>query len=265
MITLTTDFGLSDAFVGTMKGVILSLARQAEIVDICHSVPAQNIVVGALLLEEAYSYFPAGTIHVAVVDPGVGSSRAALAIQTERYTFVGPDNGIFDLVLQRERIIKCVGLSNPQYHRSPVSATFHGRDIFAPAAAYIENGTPLEMFGEPIPRRSSLILPQPLAAAAGLEIHVLRIDHFGNLITDLTQEHYERWNERGRVIKFTAGSAGAARTVHGLWSTFTDVPQGEPVAYFGSGGRLEIAVHFGRASDLLQLRIGSAIQISFAD
>ena len=166
-----------------------------------------------------------------------------------------------DWLLKRERIVKCVELSNPAFHRSPVSATFHGRDIFAPAAAYIENGTPLEMLGNAFQRRASLILPQPVRNDAGLELHVLRTDHFGNLITDLTQEQYAQWNDRGRVIKFTVNN----RTIHGLWSTFTDVPQGEPVAYFGSGGRLEIAVHFGRASDLLQLRNGSAIQLSFAD
>lgn len=262
MITLTTDFGLSDAFVGAMKGVIFSIARQAQVVDICHAIPAQNITAGALLLEEAYRYFPPGTIHVAVIDPGVGSSRAAIAVQTENFTFVGPDNGLFDLVLRRERILKCVQLSNPVYHRTPVSATFHGRDIFAPAAAHLENGTTLELLGEPHPQRATLILPQPIPNAAGLELHVLRIDHFGNLITDLTRDEYARWNAGGRVIKFTTA---AGRTIHGLWSTFSDVPAGEPVAYFGSGGRLELAVHMGRASDALQLRMGSPVQLSFAD
>jgi S-adenosylmethionine hydrolase len=261
MITLTTDFGLSDAFVGTMKGVILSIARQAQIVDISHTVPAQNIVAGALLLEEAYSYFPIGAIHLAVVDPGVGSARSALAVQTERYSFIAPDNGLLDLVLRRERIVKCVKLSNPKMHRLPVSATFHGRDIFAPAAAHLENGTALDLLGEPAKPASTVILPVPIKKDGGLEVHVLRIDHFGNLITDLTQQEYTNWNSGGRVIKLTAGH----RTIHGLWSTFSDVPQGEPVAYFGSSGRLEVAVHLGRAIEVLQLRAGSAIQMSFAD
>jgi S-adenosylmethionine hydrolase len=257
MITLTTDFGLADAFVGTMKGVILSIARQATIVDITHEVPPQDIASGALLLEEAYSYFPEGAIHVCIVDPGVGSSRAALAIQTERYTFVGPDNGLFEPVLARERIVRVIRLSNLEYQLSPVSATFHGRDIFAPAAAHLENGIAVERLGDAAPQRQGLALPAPVRHADRLEIHVLRIDRFGNAITDLTRTEYDMWNNAGKVIRVETG----AQTISGLWSTFSDVPRGEAVAYFGSGGRLELAVHGGSAAAELGLTPGAELSV----
>ena len=255
MITLTTDFGLSDAFVGTMKGVILSIAGQARIVDITHEVPPQDIIAGALLIEEAYSYFPEGTIHVGIVDPGVGSSRAALAIQTQRYTFVGPDNGLFEPALAREHITKVIRLNNPEFQLSPVSATFHGRDVFAPAAAHLENGIAVERLGDPAAQRQGITLPQPVRHGDRLEIHVLRFDRFGNAITDLTRAEYDAWNTGGRVIRIETNG----QTIAGLWSTFSDAPRGEAVAYFGSGGRLELAVHGGSAAEELGLAAGAAI------
>jgi S-adenosyl-L-methionine hydrolase (adenosine-forming) len=247
IITLTTDFGLSDHFVGVMKGVILSIAPQAQMVDLAHGIPAHDILAGALSLEASYNYFPEGTIHVAVVDPGVGSERSAIAVKTERYYFIAPDNGLLDLVLRAEKPQKIVKLTNPKYRLSSVSATFHGRDIFAPAAAHVASGVPLEAMGELTGELTHLPIPAPKRIGEALEIHVLCADHFGNLITDLTRSEYDRWNQEGRKVSISCGKL----EIHGVSCTYAQVPQGQALAYFGSGGRLEIAVREGRACDVL--------------
>ncbi len=159
IITLTTDFGFRDTFAGVMKGVILSIAPAAQIVDLCHGIPPQDILAGALALEESAAFFPRGTIHVAVVDPGVGSDREAIAVETERAFYIGPDNGLFDLVVKKERLKRAVKLQNPRYRLPAVSATFHGRDIFAPAAAHLANGVALDEFGAPIAPLTELAIP----------------------------------------------------------------------------------------------------------
>jgi S-adenosyl-L-methionine hydrolase (adenosine-forming) len=257
IITLTTDFGFSDHFVGVMKGVILSIAPAAQIVDLCHGVPAHDILAGALSLEAGYGYFPHGTIHVAVVDPGVGSARAAIAVRTEHYHFVAPDNGLLDLVLQSETPQKIVQLTNPQYQLASVSSTFHGRDIFSPAAAHIAAGVPIEQMGEPIDELTQLKTPAPKIAGDAMEIHVLMADRFGNLITDLTRAAFERWNPAGRCVRFQWGGT----EINGISRTYADVSCGAPLAYFGSSGRLEIAINKCRAADQINAPAGSAILV----
>lgn len=249
VITLTTDFGHTDAFVGTMKGVILSICPSVQIVDICHDLPPQDIVSGALLLSDSYRYFPKQTIHVAVVDPGVGSLRATLAVRTERYVFVAPDNGLLDVALRNEKLIRIVQLNNPDYHLQPVSATFHGRDIFAPAAAHIAAGVDIQRLGDPVDAWKPLSLPCPERKGDALEIHVLRADRFGNAITDLTLGEFQAWNPSGSPVLIKTEKM----EIHGIRRTFSDASANEPVAYFGSGGRLEIAVNGARAVDLLHL------------
>ena len=258
-ITLLTDFGLSDTFAGAMKGVILSIAPQAQIADLSHAVPPQDVTSGALLLDQACRYFPLGTIHVAVVDPGVGSARRALAIQTERYFFVGPDNGVLSLALRNERVLGAASLNNPQYHRQPVSSTFHGRDIFAPVAAHLAAGVALKDLGAPVDGWVEISPPQPVVQGAELKIHVLRVDHFGNLLTDLARETYLNWNRRGLAVAVTAGAA----RIEGLRGSFSEVPGGAPLAYFGSDGLLEIAVNGGRADQLLALGPGAVLRLGF--
>jgi S-adenosyl-L-methionine hydrolase (adenosine-forming) len=258
IITLTTDFGVSDHFVGVMKGVILSIAPQAQIVDLNHGVPAYDIVAGAVSLEASCRFFPHGTIHVAVVDPGVGSSREAIAVKTEDYVFVGPDNGLLELALRAQKSQQIVKLTNPQYRLANVSATFHGRDLFAPAAAHIAAGVPLQELGDPIQKIASLAIPNPKLFGESLETYVLSIDHFGNAITAFTEAEFQRWNTPSRSVSFRAGES----EIRNICRTYADVAPGEPLIYFGSGGRLEIAVRNGRASDVLKLAAGTRILIS---
>ncbi len=258
IITLLTDFGIKDACVGAMKGVILSSAPDARIVDICHNVRAHDIVAAASLLEDSYSFFPPGTIHVAVVDPGVGGDRAAIAIQTERYFFVGPDNGIFGPVLHRESLVEAVRLTNPSYHLPQVSATFHGRDIFAPVAAHLAKGIPLEHLGDDVGTFTRMDYPLPKRDGAKLEAHVLRSDRFGNLITNLKRDAYDVWNPQGMPVRI---QLSGGKEILGLRKTYSDVPAQHALAYFGSSGRLEIGVNCGRAEDLFAVASGAPITL----
>lgn len=256
LITLTTDFGLDDTFVGAMKGVILSIASSAQIVDITHGIPPQDIVAGALALEESCSFYPGGAVHVAVVDPGVGSARAPIALETERAFYVGPDNGIFELILKREKFKRAVRLENPKYRLPSVSSTFHGRDIFAPAAAHIACFVSLAELGPPCTELVKLAVPEPVLKTGQLEIHVLRIDRFGNLITDLTPEIYAQWNPQNAPVKFALAERSFTSAVS---TTFADVPEGDCVAYFGSGGRLEIAIRNRNAAKFFNAGRGFSI------
>ncbi|HEX7010641.1 MAG TPA: SAM-dependent chlorinase/fluorinase [Phycisphaeraceae bacterium] len=243
LITLLTDFGTRDTYVGQVKGVIASIAPHARVIDLTHDVPAQDVLVGAILLDGAVSAFPPGAIHLAVVDPGVGGRRRPVAVQTERFTLVGPDNGLFTAVLERHAPQRVAELSNPAYHRQPVSDTFHGRDIFAPAAAHLALGATLDQLGQILQPHvlTRLDLPQPIQHENALELHVLYADHWGNLITDLTAQRFAFWGvPREQVVV----QAGDCRIV-GIRRTFCDVAAGEPVAYFGSSGRLEIAIRNG--------------------
>lgn len=256
IVTLTTDFGTADGFIGAMKGVILSIAPDANIVDITHDIPPQDILAGALALETACRFFPKGAIHIAVVDPGVGSARAAIGIQTENHTFVGPDNGIFELAVLADKrrsphavLVdgRTVRLNDPQFHLGRTSATFHGRDIFAPVAAWLANGNLLESMGESVSIRTRLKITVPRVTGERVEAHVLRADRFGNLITDLTAERFQDWNPLARPVSIEIGG----RRINGLVRTFTDAAPGEPLAYFGSGGRLEVGVNQGNAAQIL--------------
>ena len=249
VITLTTDFGTADPFVGLMKGVILSLAPQVTIVDLSHDVPPQDIAAGALVLDTVLGYFPRGTIHVGVVDPGVGSGRTPIALQTDEALFVGPDNGLFSAVLAHQQPCQAVALTNRRYHRHPVSATFHGRDIFAPVAAHLANGVALCDLGALI-EPTIIPLPEPWSVGDALELHVLRIDRFGNLITDLTAPRFADWLN-GAPEANVALQVGN-RWIKGLVRTFTDVESGAVLAYFGSTDHLEIAVRDGHAAETLE-------------
>lgn len=248
IITLTTDFGATDNFAGVMKGVILGIAPDAAIIDLCHEIPPQDILAGALALESAVDYFPPGTIHLAVVDPGVGSERAAIAVETDRFILVGPDNGVFTLAVDKCGQFQAVELTNPEFHLSPLSATFHGRDIFAPVAAHIAKGARLFELGEPVEQLCRIALPVPKTHGFVLEAQVLRSDRFGNLITNLTQARYDAWMA-GRVQ--SARVQIGETTVGEIRRTYADVEPGAPVAYFGSGGRLEIGVRNGSAAQVM--------------
>lgn len=262
LITLTTDFGLTDSYVGQMKGVILSIAPQATIVDLCHGIRPQDVLAGAIALESAVGSFPPGTIHVAVVDPTVGSGRAALAVQTDLGLFIGPDNGLFTAVLARWPARAAVKLTNPAFHRQPVSPTFHGRDVFAPVAAHLAVGTPLHALGEPATDLVQLDLPhpEPIDSGARLTLHVLYADHFGNLVTDLAADFFDRWR-RSHGSGHVTIQIESVR-IDRISTTYSDVCEGRFLAYFGSSGRLEIALRNGSAADTLHARPGMAFELS---
>jgi S-adenosylmethionine hydrolase len=254
IIALTTDFGLADGYVGTMQGVILSIAPGVTLVDLSHQVPPQNVRSGAFVLYQAVPFFPTDTIHVVVVDPGVGSERRALAVRTAQGTFVAPDNGVLSYVLASSEVHEAVSLTNPDYHLPPVSTTFHGRDIFAPAAAHLASGVLLNELG---PRAINLVrlgLPKPEFAPDGdIIAHVMHVDRFGNLILDVTARHLE-----ADVMLEVAG-----KTIKGLSRTFADVTSGDLVAYVGSSREhLEIAVRDGDAARETGLNIGDEVTIS---
>ena len=257
IITLTTDFGTRDTFVGQIKGAILTIAPQVQIVDLTHKIPPQDVMTAAMALEFATGAFPFGAIHVAVVDPCVGSARAAIAVQAGPHIFVGPDNGIFTAVLRCKPCPRIVELTNPSYQTNPVSATFHGRDVFAPAAAHLANGIAIEQLGESIELLVTLDIPTPIVTALGLELRVLHTDRFGNLITNLTRPAFESW--KTPTCHHTVSIVVAGQTIEDIRRTFSDVESGQPLAYFGSTGRLEVGVRNGNAAQYLGAGPGDVV------
>jgi S-adenosyl-L-methionine hydrolase (adenosine-forming) len=241
-ITLLTDFGTSDYFVGAMKGVILSANPQAVIVDITHVIPAQDVAAGAFTLLAAYSSFPEGTVHVGVVDPGVGSARRPIVVRAGSHLFVGPDNGIFTHIYDRESSFEAFHITSTEYFRHPVSNTFHGRDIFAPVAAALSTGVDPSSLG---PR-----IDDPIRIASALEPQIIHIDRFGNLITNITREIFAEGMQlevNGKVIctfrRFFGESVGH-----------------EPFAIWGSAGFLEIAVNGQSAAEILGVKRGDEVK-----
>ncbi|HEU4766749.1 MAG TPA: SAM-dependent chlorinase/fluorinase [Pyrinomonadaceae bacterium] len=244
-ITLLTDFGSADYFVGAMKGVILSINPHATIVDITHEIPAQDVAAGAFTLLAAYEAFPAGTIHVAVVDPGVGSARRPIVVSAAGQFFVGPDNGIFSHIYDRCSSFEAFHITASEYFRQPVSTTFHGRDIFAPVAAALSNDPDPSSFG---PRISD-----PVRLSTSREPQIIHIDRFGNLITSITRD----------VFKEGTTLVVNGRTISALRNYFNENigEAGEPFAIWGSAGFLEIAVNGRSAADILKVQRGDGIVI----
>ena len=252
IITLTTDFGQSDGYVGSMQGVILNICPTATIVNISHQLPPQNIQAGAFVLYQVFDYYPAHTIHCVVVDPGVGSARRGVAVRTEHGIFVGPDNGVFSLVLGATEPLEAVALTNPNYQLEGVSATFHGRDIFSPVSAHLASGVPLNELGPPV---TDLILTEFRTGLKDGQSRIIHIDHFGNLILDITAQDIDAPD----TVTFTAGPT----TIKSLSRTFADVPEGELLAYVGSNrNHVEIAVRNGNAAQALDLQLNDVVQVS---
>ena len=253
VIALCTDFGDVDPYVGVMKGCILGITPEARLVDLCHQIPPQDRIATALVLDAAVDYFPPGTIYLTVVDPGVGSARRPLAVRFARGVLVGPDNGIFDLVLGRYPVVEAVSLEVTTYRLEPVSATFHGRDIFAPAAAHLAAGASLPQLGPAVTVTPQLQLPEPLWQDDTVTLTVLAVDRFGNLILNLRAEQLPS----GRWLRLDPGRGGAP--IEQLSSTYADVQPGEALAYIGSGDRLEVAVRDGSATEKLALGRGDRL------
>jgi S-adenosylmethionine hydrolase len=255
IITLTTDFGLADGYVGTMKGVILGIDPTAIIVDISHDIAPQDVQEAAYTLYAAYPYFPQGAIHVVVVDPGVGSERRAIALRTRQATFVAPDNGVLSYVVARERVEEIVHLTNPRYHLSPISRTFHGRDIFAPAAAHLARGIPLAELGEPLMEIVTFPLPRPQVRPDGAIVgQVIHVDRFGNLITSIMSKDWADHSPlRESVVKIKGQS------IRGIVNTYAEVAPGKLLALIGSEGHLEISVSGGSACQTLEAKMGDEV------
>lgn len=257
VITLLTDFGLADSYGAMMKGVIAEIAPTATVIDLTHQIPPQNVAAARFQLMTAYAYFPRGTVHVAVVDPGVGSQRRAIAVELDDGILVAPDNGLISGVLQTKRPQAAVVLNRPQYWRSAnPSATFHGRDIFAPVAAHLAQGVPLQDVGEAIAPDSLVDLPLSTWQRSGNTITgcIQAIDHFGNGITTVP------------------AAAVAGCEWHSIWGdrlipgahTYSDVPMGEPLLLVGSHGWVELAVNQGNAQQLLGFTWGSPLRLDLS-
>jgi S-adenosylmethionine hydrolase len=246
VIALLTDFGLREAYLGAMKGAILSVCPRAALVDLVHELPAHDLRAGALALEAAYPVFPDGTVFLAVVDPGVGGERRAVAAAAGRWLFVAPDNGILSLVLTAHPQARVRELLNPVLRREPVSPVFHGRDLFGPAAGHLARGLPFSELGPLVPDPVRLALPEAERTREGWRAEVLCADRFGNLTTSL---------RAAELAGAEGGAAGIEVVVGGrtlpLVRTYGEVGPGEPCALVGSGGRLELAVNRGRADGLL--------------
>jgi len=260
-IALLTDFGYQDAYTGILKGVISELSPNTPILDITHGIPAGNIRWGAYTLMTALSFFPAQTVVVGVVDPGVGSERAGICIQTEKFWLVGPDNGLFSYVLREHPPLAVYRLSNPTYFLDPVSATFHGRDIFAPVAAHLCRGVPASELGPPLASPVSFDWPEPQLSSTEIRGEILLYDHFGNLISNLP---------RRQVLDFLGQKASlhealpceieiASARLGRVEPTYAAVPPHSLVALWGSSDLLEISVNQGNAQAQLGVQVGDKL------
>lgn len=254
-ITLITDFGLNDWFAGTMKGVILSTNPRATVVDITHGISAGDIRSGALALAGSYHFFPAGAVHVAVVDPGVGSQRLAIAVRTARYVFVGPDNGVLSFALARERITAIHRLANDKFFLPRVSTTFHGRDIFAPVAGHLSKGIPIGKLGPRLSNFTRLHWPQPRRTSNAVRGEIIHLDHFGNAITNLDESALDGFSPSACMVLVKRKVRCPMAPFYGA------VPGGKPLAVMGSSGFLEIAVNGGSAARKLGLKPGHGVVV----
>ena len=257
VITLLTDFGTKDHYVASMKGVILNINPRCLLIDITHQVSPHDIREGAFILANAYSYFPKGTIHLSVVDPGVGGARKPLLLVTQNYCFVGPDNGLFTMITQKECVKQIIALDKQKYHLLKVSTTFHGRDIFAPVAAHLSLGVKPSALGHKIDLLGWLGFEGPFIREGKLLGEILHVDTFGNLVSNIEEGSLFRFI-RGRPFVIRAGR----KTIHGLKKGYWEGEKGEPIALFGSGGFLEICVREGNAQKVLKVKRGDSVQIT---
>ena len=258
IIALLTDFGTRDHYVGAMKGVALGICPDATLVDITHDIPPQDVLGAALELAAAFRYFPKGTIFLCVVDPGVGSSRRALAADAGDYTFVAPDNGLLTAVFRDSGTPRVVELTEPKYALATVSRTFEGRDRFAPAAAWLAAGVRLTDLGPTVTAWHSLDVPEPGVDSDRLSGVVLRVDRFGNLVTNIDRRRFDDFAAARLVVISAAG-----HDVTALVTTYAECENGSLCALFGSGDYLEIAVPGGSAAERLGLTRGAPVVVRF--
>lgn len=260
LITLLTDFGDRDWFVASMKGVILTINPHATLVDLSHHVPPHSVEDASYLLKSCYRYFPNGTVHVAVVDPGVGSARRAITVKSARYFFLAPDNGVLSYIFDDEPPVEVREINQRKFRRESPGRTFDGRDLFAPAAARLAKQEPFESYGPVIGDYQTLTIAQPHWEQATLVGEIVYVDRFGNLISNLTQQHLEevRLVAKGRQLSILIGK----RIIEGLVESYSEGMAEKPSALTNSDGKLEVFLKEASAADLLQVGRGARIEVS---
>ena len=264
IITLTTDFGTGDQYVGLMKGVILGRAPAARIVDLCHMVPAQDIVHAAYQIASSYHYFPAGTLHLVVVDPDVGSSRDIILVEAHGHFFLAPDNGVLTLVLREAEAgaVRVIKVQRPDLYLEPVSQTFHGRDILAPLAAFLVNGHPPADLGPALAAAELATIEEPplkIDHEAG-KIHgsVIHIDHYGNITTNIPRHALEQLTNAGEGVSILAGE----HIISGLRQSYNEVERGRSLLIFNSSDFLEISINCGDAARNFNVRLHDQVTLN---
>ncbi|MCX5722956.1 MAG: SAM-dependent chlorinase/fluorinase [Nitrospirae bacterium] len=260
LITLLTDFGDRDSFVASMKGVVLTINPQATFVDLSHHVPPHSVEAAAYLLNSCYRDFPKGTVHVAVVDPGVGSARRALIAKSERYFFLAPDNGLLTYILAGNPEMEVREIENKDYRLPSAGHTFDGRDLFAPAAAWLTKQQSFESFGRLVTDCKTFTIAMPTWECKALLGEIVHVDRFGNLISNLTQQHLEevRAVTKHQQLSIRIGKQAIA----GLVASYSEGAEGQPYALINSDGKLEIFVKEASAEDLLKAGRGARIEVS---
>jgi S-adenosyl-L-methionine hydrolase (adenosine-forming) len=256
LITLTTDFGTRDGYVAQMKGVILGINPEARLIDATHDIESFDIMGAALVLKGLSEYFPVGAVHVAVVDPGVGSVRRGIVMRLDGRFYVGPDNGLFSLVFERSHSTEVREISNPTLFLPEPHPTFHGRDVFAPVAAHLSMGVAFDSVGPVIEDPVMLPIPEPISTETGIEGEVIYIERFGNLSSNI---------EAGMLSRPVSSVQIAGWDIKGIKKFFSEVPTGSPIALINSFGFLEIAVNLGNASLDLGVQKGSRVTVSWAN
>lgn len=255
IISVTTDFGTKDPYVGIMKGIMLTINPAATVVDITHGVEHGDIVAGALALESAFGYFPSGTIHLAVVDPGVGGSRRPIAVKTRNYSFVGPDNGLLSLAAELDHIVHVVELKNPEYFLDDICMTFHGRDIFSPVAAHLSLDKDSRNMGDVIKGLKTISLAVPEKADDTITGEIIYIDTFGNLITNIGRLYVPADLEREAEV------AVRGIVIKSIVDTYSSVEVGSLASLFGSTKRLEVACNMDSAAKVLGAHVGDNVVV----
>ncbi|MFC1533982.1 S-adenosyl-l-methionine hydroxide adenosyltransferase family protein [Thermodesulfobacteriota bacterium] len=260
IITLLTDFGITDPYVAMMKGVILSINPDARIVDISHHISAGSILQASSFIHETFSFFPDGTVHVVVVDPGVGSNRRLIGLDAGGHLFVGPDNGTFWPLVEDYKEAKIIHLTENRYFLPHITQTFHGREVFAPVAAYLSSGEDLERMGRTIKDPERLSAPIPHKMDNILYGQVIRVDNFGNLITNIRNEDLERFLKKSKPIIYIGNLE-----LKKIENIYSDTEKGEPLALINSSDLLEIAINLGRASEYIGICsdeiMGTAVKV----
>jgi S-adenosyl-L-methionine hydrolase (adenosine-forming) len=261
VVALLTDFGIRDHYAGTMKGVVLSVCPEATLIDISHDIPPHDVMTAGLELAASYRYFPPGTVFLVVVDPGVGSPRRPIAAEAGDYRFIAPDNGVLTAVFKEAAPRRVVELTERRYARPTVSRTFEGRDRFAPAAGWLAKGLELKALGRSLTDYVRLEIPDPVVTESQVSGEVLRVDRFGNLITNIDRRAFERLGRAGEALEINAGVHRVGRLV----TTYAEIAPGEVCSLFGSTDHLEVAANATSAAETLGLGRGAAVVVRRTD